>query len=88
LKFSNSEGVQHRDDRLKKCARLTAKIFGITEQQLSALIDGMHDTRGTLHVRWVHMPSPKATLAVESAWEECGETSVRHDFQITNTDDL
>jgi hypothetical protein len=78
MKFTNHEGVLHRDERLKKCARLTARIIGISEEQLGSLITSMHDTKGCLLVAWVHPPAKKAELAVEAAWQECGEQRVVH----------
>lgn len=78
MKFTNYEDVLHRNERLKKCARLTARIIGISDEQLEALITAMHDRKGCLFVEWVHTPSKKAELAVEAAWHECGENLVQH----------
>lgn len=78
LELTNYENVSYRDDRLRKCARLAALVFGITEEQLDALIVGLHDYKGTLWVRWQHKPSVKAQQVLQSVWEACAEYCVTH----------
>jgi hypothetical protein len=78
MEISNYEGVSYRDDRLRKCARLAALVFGITDEQLGGLIFGLHDFKGDLYVRWHHEPSSKARVALEDVWRECNEYAVFH----------
>jgi hypothetical protein len=80
MKFSNYESVQHRDDRLKKCARIAAAILGLTEDQLGVLIEHMHDHKGQLLVQWNHQPTERGMLALKDAWFECAEYITEHSW--------
>ena len=76
--FSNYENVQHRDDRLKKCARIAASLFSISDDQLSALVHKLHDHKGELTVVWAHKPTERGRLVLEEAWGQCAEYNTEH----------
>ena len=78
MNISNYESAAHRDDRLRKAARLTAAILGITLKQLDRLVLRIHDHKGEIVVTWYDPPTEAGKLAWLSAWTECGEHSARH----------
>lgn len=78
MQVSNYEGVSHRDDRLRKCAKIAAAIMSLSVDQLSTLVAGLHDHRGSLTVTWFHEPTPSGKHAWQTAWNVCGEPFVNH----------
>jgi hypothetical protein len=82
MRIGNHQQVAHRNERLMKCARLTALMLGLTEEQLGALIEAMYDRKGTLHVQWAHQPTNKGQMAVDDAWRECKEQKTEHHWPV------
>lgn len=72
------DGNHWRVDRLHKAARIARLILGNSEEQLGALVKGMHDHKGELVVTWQHKHTPQQELAFQAAWRECGENIVHH----------
>lgn len=80
MEYSSHDNAAHRLPRLQKVMRIAIAIMGITPGQALLLINGLHDDRGTLEVRWVYSPSDHQIHAFGVAWEQCGESArdVRH----------
>lgn len=80
--FAGTDNQLWRRERVAKVAKVAAKILGMTEEQMDALIVGMYDSKGHLVVVWNDFePTKVQELAFGTAWSLSGEneTSVTHE---------